>query len=239
MQPSFFVVVLSDNGKSRQPKAVFRQGYPLSRQDWLTWCFMVDKIKHNNTKSIIKNLKQTKIFKDKDIIWNQVDIFSYKDLEVKGVVLSTKDPYVKYAIYYKPDKDIFCSFYIKSELHYVQKDTEKKLAGTLAYYDKNGNLLAKASYDKGKLVDVIKGQIKQVENDDSVQIQAFDCDWDCVQDCITINFEDLPGWLQFLCDAGCGACLFGGNPYGCSVCLGCLIGYVEHHSHRQRKYYRI
>jgi hypothetical protein len=179
----------------------------------------------DDTKSIIKNLKQTKIFKDKDIIWNQVDIFSYKDLEVKGVVLSTKDPYVKYAIYYKPDKDIFCSFYIKSELHYVQKDTEKKLAGTFAYYDKNGNLLAKASYDKGKLVDVTKGQIKQVENDDSVQIQAFDCDWDCVQDCITSNFEDLPGWLQFLCDAGCGACLFGGNPYGCSVCLGCLIGY--------------
>jgi len=45
MRPSFFVVVLSDNGKSRQPKAVFRQGYPLSRQDWLTWCFMVDKMR--------------------------------------------------------------------------------------------------------------------------------------------------------------------------------------------------
>jgi len=58
MRPSFFVVVLSDNGKSRQPKAVFRQGYPLTRQDWLTWCFMVDKINAQYITSI-KSLTTT------------------------------------------------------------------------------------------------------------------------------------------------------------------------------------
>ncbi len=181
----------------------------------------------DETESAIKKLKQTKFFKDKDINWNQVDVYSYKDLKVKGVVLSTKDPNVKYAIYYKPDKDSFYSFYMKSDLHYVQNDTGKTLAGAFAYYDKDGNLFAKASYDKGELVDIDipEGQNEIKYNDDNIQIQALNCNWSCVQDCVTNIFGDLPRWLQLLCDAGCGACMFSGNPYACSVCVGCLIGY--------------
>jgi len=72
----------------------------------------------DETESTIEKLKQTRIFQYKDINWDHVDVYSYKDLNVKGFVLSTKDPNVKYAIYYNPDKDNFYSFYMKPDFNH-------------------------------------------------------------------------------------------------------------------------
>lgn len=56
-----------------------------------------------------------------------------------------------------------------------------------------------------------------------VSVQGY---WDCVMWCLRNMWPTLPGWLKFTCEAACGACIFGGNPLGCSACVGCLAGYA-------------
>lgn len=50
--------------------------------------------------------------------------------------------------------------------------------------------------------------------------------WHCVQNCLANAWDNLPWWLQGACFISCGGCIWGGNIFGCSVCVGCLGGYA-------------
>lgn len=82
----------------------------------------------------------------------------------------------------------------------------------------------------GMVVDETRAQMEPFihpEPDFAGQPHAMETYWQCVSRCLRDLYGQLPKPLQFVCEAGCGSCIFGVNPIGCGACAGCLGGYGE------------
>ena len=178
------------------------------------------------TEQVANLFQKTYKVNDSNIDWSRGQVFSYKNLPVESVIFSSRNSYIKYAAYYDPLAKQFKGYYFISNLQ-QGKDPSQTLKGSLACYTWQGNLIAKATYGNGKLLNTVKGQIPTQSSSNSGGItpnaSILNCNWTCVQPCLANTFSQLPDWLKVICDEACVDCWF--DPYSCAVCLGCVLGY--------------
>lgn len=169
---------------------------------------------------LIAKFKSNITIPDGNVDWNTAQLFEYQGASVQSLVFTTIDSKKQYGAFYYPEKGTFSNYCFEVSLSYDPDNINNTLNGTFGVYDKNGTVMNLATYKDGKISSVIKSDV------------TIQTDWSCFSDCMGGYFDQLPNWLQKLCQVSCPSCIFG-NLTACSVCAGCLIGYGYYYCSNQ------
>lgn len=184
--------------------------------------------------SLIRQLKGTDdirqfAHKGGEVIgWQEAQLVTYHGVKLQAVVVPIKSATANTSksllAYYCPDKKQFIRVLVFAmsitdesgqPIECYNKDLP--LNGSMGFYDTQGNLISGARYENDQVVSMLE--------DEAGTVSALGY-WDCVQSCLRTVWPNLPYWMQFLCEAACGSCIFAPNPWSCGACASCLGGYA-------------
>ncbi|MFK8104462.1 MAG: hypothetical protein AB8G15_18190 [Saprospiraceae bacterium] len=148
------------------------------------------------------------------IDWDQLVLATYKDTDMKAIIVSFLAPSTKvlYAPYVNQEfKSIVMEF--ESTATVSANTTDQAFTGNLNFYKPDGTQIVSASYAENQFLGA----------------QTFGLErgyWSCVGSCLSNVYQNSSWWIQLVCGSAFGGCAFGANPAACIALSGCLGGYL-------------